>query len=459
MNNCAGGTTPWGTVLSGEENFNQYFKATGTDPEEKRYGLAASGDARNWRSLDPRWDATTRPTPTSPTGSAGSSRSTRPTRGRRRSSTPRWAASSTRAPTSSSTATATWSPTWATTSASTTSTGSSPATPTARRHRAKDRKHNLTLLSDGDLSVARFTGDGLGDGVSDGTGEWIPLTVRRPVGRPGLLDRGGARLHAAGRGRRRSRPRWTAPRTSSPTWSTAASTSRAPTTPTAASRHRRARPSPTRVRRNKDGHVVEMIPTGGDHTARDVQLEPAAHLRRRRHGGHLLRRLDRRGLADLLPGQRRLRQRGQPVDLHGRPAVGASSSTTGCSRCRSPGLSVAGSQQFLAVPAGAETCGPVIHDKDRLGLRRGPAPRRGRDVRRTAVVLPRLRARRLARRPRRVRRSPAVRRAGHAPPLSCAEHQVEGGAVERHDPRLLDLGVAPRNTSSAAATASSLGQP
>ena len=75
-----------------------------------------------------------------------------------------------------------------------------------------------------------------------------PADRRRPVRRPGLLDRGGARLHPAGRGRRRSRPRWTGPRTSSPTCSTAASTSRAPTTPTAARRTRRARPSPTRAR-------------------------------------------------------------------------------------------------------------------------------------------------------------------------------------------------------------------
>ena len=57
INNCSGGKTPWGTVLSGEENFNQYFYATGTDPREARYGLGPQ-DARNWRTVDPRWDAT-----------------------------------------------------------------------------------------------------------------------------------------------------------------------------------------------------------------------------------------------------------------------------------------------------------------------------------------------------------------------------------------------------------------
>ena len=126
MNNCAGGTTPWGTVLSGEENFNQYFRATGTDPRETRYGLSATGDSRNWRSVDPRWDATTADYANEPNRFGWIVELDPLIPDRARSSTRRWVGSSTRAPTSSSTETVTSWPTWATTSASTTSTGSSP---------------------------------------------------------------------------------------------------------------------------------------------------------------------------------------------------------------------------------------------------------------------------------------------------------------------------------------------
>lgn len=61
LNNCAGGTTPWGTVLSGEENFNGYFRNPGATAAEQRYGLNASGDGRGWRDVDPRFDGIANP--------------------------------------------------------------------------------------------------------------------------------------------------------------------------------------------------------------------------------------------------------------------------------------------------------------------------------------------------------------------------------------------------------------
>jgi len=65
LNNCAGGTTPWGTVLSGEENFNQYFEAgDGLDPRYAesydRYGITGE-EGRGWHKVDPRFDLSKEP--------------------------------------------------------------------------------------------------------------------------------------------------------------------------------------------------------------------------------------------------------------------------------------------------------------------------------------------------------------------------------------------------------------
>ena len=60
LNNCANGTTPWGTYLACEENWNGYF---GTDdatwvstPLEARYGVSRAGFGYNWHKADPRFD-------------------------------------------------------------------------------------------------------------------------------------------------------------------------------------------------------------------------------------------------------------------------------------------------------------------------------------------------------------------------------------------------------------------
>ncbi|HUP76385.1 MAG TPA: PhoX family phosphatase [Acidimicrobiales bacterium] len=56
LNNCAHGFTPWGTYLTGEENWHGYFGATDTftaTPDEARYGLSATGFGYKWHVGDP----------------------------------------------------------------------------------------------------------------------------------------------------------------------------------------------------------------------------------------------------------------------------------------------------------------------------------------------------------------------------------------------------------------------
>ena len=61
LNNCATSQTPWGTVLSGEENFMFYFGGgDNISPHHRRWGMRKDGYYR-WETSDPRFDATKEP--------------------------------------------------------------------------------------------------------------------------------------------------------------------------------------------------------------------------------------------------------------------------------------------------------------------------------------------------------------------------------------------------------------
>lgn len=67
LGNCSGGTTPWGTWLTAEENVNQYFAnaAQVSDPTTQqrlaRYGVTGNASQRQWERYDERFDLTKEP--------------------------------------------------------------------------------------------------------------------------------------------------------------------------------------------------------------------------------------------------------------------------------------------------------------------------------------------------------------------------------------------------------------
>jgi uncharacterized protein len=68
LNNCGGGVTPWGTVLTCEENFNQYFAnaskvvSAADRTTHARYGVTQLASGRLWeRSYPTRFDASLNP--------------------------------------------------------------------------------------------------------------------------------------------------------------------------------------------------------------------------------------------------------------------------------------------------------------------------------------------------------------------------------------------------------------
>lgn len=61
VNNCGSGATPWGTYLTCEENFNGYFGANASfvpTLEQARYGLTQDGFGYDWHLFDKRFDLT-----------------------------------------------------------------------------------------------------------------------------------------------------------------------------------------------------------------------------------------------------------------------------------------------------------------------------------------------------------------------------------------------------------------
>jgi secreted PhoX family phosphatase len=190
LNNCAGGMTPWGTVLSGEENFNQYFEASGSvDPayaeSYERYGiLAKPEDPRGWLEVDRRFDLTKEPhepfrfgwvveiDPSNPKSTP-----------RKRTMLGRFKHEGANIAISKD--------------------GHAVAYmgddergdyiyKFVSRLRywggkgARAKAHNMALLDDGTLYVARFTGDGTADGQFDGTGEWLKLCTAKRSFVPGM---------------------------------------------------------------------------------------------------------------------------------------------------------------------------------------------------------------------------------------------------------------------------------
>lgn len=188
LNNCAGGITPWGTTLHGEENFNQYFGTSAPiteDPKEPRlgrYGVSAEdAPTRRWGDVDPRFDLAQEPNEVNRFGWIVELDPYDPTSTpRKHTSLGRFKHEGANIQIAEDGRVVAYS-------------GDDErfdyiykfVSKGRYREGERHRAHNMTLLEEGDLYVAHFTGDSPGeidgsgelpdDGEFDGTGRWIPL--------------------------------------------------------------------------------------------------------------------------------------------------------------------------------------------------------------------------------------------------------------------------------------------
>jgi uncharacterized protein len=200
LNDCAGGITPWGTVLTCEENFNQYFISSTGVPKEleasyARYGVPTvpgipEGN-RRFDRVEERFDLSKHPNEGHRFGWVVEVDPYAP------ESVPRKHTHLGRFKHEGATVTLTRDRRAAVYMGDDERFDYVYKFVSAGRYKPGARRHNMRLLENGTLYVARFTGDspageidGTGrlpsDGAFDGAGEWIPLATGNRSHVPGM---------------------------------------------------------------------------------------------------------------------------------------------------------------------------------------------------------------------------------------------------------------------------------
>ncbi|MDI3331218.1 MAG: PhoX family phosphatase [Micrococcus sp.] len=373
LNNCAGGTTPWGTVLSGEENFDQYFVGTGS-AEEARYGLGTKPTQRKWETVYDRFNLNNEGyaneanrfgwiiemDPEDPT------------------STPVKHTALGRFKHEAGTAVLSRDGHAVVYSGDDQKNDYLYKFVSRKKYRKGDKAHNMTLLSEGTLYVAQFEGDspaseidGSGDvpsdGAFDGRGRWIPLVKNDRSLVPGMTVEEVlvyTRLAADKVGATKmDRPEdvETNPVTGKVYMALTNNDKRTVATvdeanPVAYTDGKLG---------NRDGHVIEITERRGDHTAE-------------RFGWNILLLAGDPAKSESAYFSGYPKDKVSPISCPDNLAFDSEGnlwiSTDGAPgkigygdalhKVTLEGRDRGRVEQFLSVPVDAETCGPVIHDQD-----------------------------------------------------------------------------------------------
>jgi len=372
LGNCAGGTTPWGTILSGEENFNGFFRTAGTSEQDRRYGLADKESGMGWEKEDPRFDA------------RGDDYRNEPNRfgyiveidPENPNSVPKKHTGMGRFKHEGANVIIAKNGKVVAYSGDDERFDYLYKFVSKNKYKKDDKAHNMTLLSDGDLYVAQFAGnsaaeiDGSGklpaDGSFDGAGTWLPLVVNAKSAIDGMsvpevlvytrlaADKAGAT--------KMDRCEDVEPNPSTGKVYVACTNN----TKRGVDKGAKADEANPRTE-NRDGHVVEITEDGGDATATvfnwnllmlcgDPARNPEAYF-----SGFPADKVSPISCPDNLAfdskGNLWISTDGAPSSIglnDGLFKVGLKGSNRG------------NVEQFLSVPRNAETCGPIIHDDESM---------------------------------------------------------------------------------------------